>query len=125
MGGVARTGRGVLVVEDDGEIRSVLLTALEDEGYEARGAADGAEALAVLGSWTPDVIVLDVLLKGMDAGAFRREQRSRRLAASVPVLVTTAAGPWEAEREELGAAAFLAKPFNLDAFLARVEELCR
>jgi CheY-like chemotaxis protein len=124
MEGTSRSGCGVLVVEDDSEIRSVLLTALTDEGYEARGAADGAEALDVLDGWTPDVIVLDVLLKGMDAGAFRREQQSRQLAASAPVLLTTAAGAWEADRQDLGAAAFLAKPFNLDAFLGAVEQLC-
>src|SRR5689334_9373617 len=61
MRGATIEGR-VMVVEDDDAIRMMLLTVLEVEGYEALGVRNGIDALAMLGEWRPDVIVLDLFM---------------------------------------------------------------
>ena len=80
----------VLVVDDDTILRTVLCESLADEGYEVRPADNGRHALALLGDWTPDVIVLDLMMPGMDGWAFRGAQLGRRAVAHIPVIVLSA-----------------------------------
>lgn len=110
----------VLVIEDDDEIRSVVGATLEDEGWEVREAATAMQALAHLAAWLPDVILLDLMLPGMDARAFRAEQRSRGLALAVPLVIMSASREVPVVAAELGACATLSKPFNLDALIGTV-----
>ena len=63
----AVTRRRVLVVEDDRSIRELLSVLLTDEGYETRTVAGGGQALAIVGEWRPDLILLDLLRRAMDA----------------------------------------------------------
>jgi CheY-like chemotaxis protein len=111
----------VLVVDDDRDSREVVHEALSDEGYEVRAVAGGREALALLGAWRPDLIVLDVVMPVMDGAAFRAEQQ-RDGFADIPVLLLTAADRPERYAEAL-AAPVLPKPFELDALLAKVRRL--
>src|SRR3954451_21099351 len=62
--GDARAKR-VLVVDDDNAVRTMLLVVLEAADYDARGVADGGEALSVAAAWRPDVILLDLLMPRM------------------------------------------------------------
>ena len=117
------TPKRVLVVDDEPSVAQVVVDALADEGYEVRWAANGREALAVLGAWLPDLIVLDLMMPVMDGRAFRAAQR--RLpgaAARVPVLVLSGMREARATAEALGAAA-LTKPFDLDDLVATVDRL--
>ena len=68
-GGV--TPRRVLVVDADPGVRFMVVEALTMEGWSARGSATAPEALEILESWRPDVILLDVVLPVMPARAFR------------------------------------------------------
>ena len=63
----------VLVVDDDFEFRNAIAEALGHLGWEVRGSATGGEALGLLRSWPPDVILLDLVLPAMDGWAFRAE----------------------------------------------------
>lgn len=110
----------ILVVEDDEEIRYIVGSALADEGWEVCEAANGRAALARLTDYRPDVILLDLTLPGMDARAFRAEQRSRGLLMEVPLVVMSARRDAPALADELGAFATLAKPFDLDELIATV-----
>jgi len=116
--------RRVLVVEDDNDLRRFLVDALVDEGHDVREAAGGADALAILASWMPDLILLDISMPGMDGRTFRaRQLRLPPPASQVPVVVVTGVHHYADLVAELGAAALLRKPFDLDALLALVEEL--
>ena len=111
------------MVDDDPDVRAILAQALEDEGYEARVARDGREALGVLGGWQPDLIVLDLMMPVMDGRAFRARQRAMPGADAVPVVVLSAAHDSLRRGDDLGAAAVLAKPFDLDALLGTLDRL--
>jgi CheY-like chemotaxis protein len=118
------TPKRVLVVDDESSVAQVVVDALADEGYEVRWAANGREALAVLGAWLPDLIVLDLMMPVMDGRAFRAAQRHLSgPAATVAVLVLSGMREARATAEALGAAAALTKPFDLDDLVATVDRL--
>jgi CheY-like chemotaxis protein len=100
--GAVMAGQRVLVVEDDPALRDLLHTVLLDEGYEARTATDGATALALLESWRPQVILLDLMMPGMDGWQFRHLQQADPRLASIPLVVMSAAYPLQFEAEKLG-----------------------
>ena len=113
----------VLVVEDDDTLRETLTEILIDEGFEVRSAAHGGLALALIERWTPDLIVLDVMMPEMDAFEFRRHQRGRPDAAGMKILVVSAAGNAHEAARRLGADEWVAKPFTLVEMLASVDRL--
>jgi two-component system OmpR family response regulator len=113
--------RRVLVVEDDEVLRDFLSTVLAGEGYETRLAPEGRQALAVLGRWRPDLILLDLVMRDMDGWTFRTEQLLNGYA-DIPVLVLTAVDGARKHAEGL-AAPVISKPFDLDQFLREVERL--
>ena len=115
----------VLVVDDDPGVREAVTIALELEHYRVRAAADGIEALAVLGEWDPDVIVLDVLMPGLDGLAVCRQLRA--LGDRTPVLMLTARDSIGDRVAGLDAGAddYLVKPFDLDELFARLRALLR
>lgn len=115
----------VLIVEDDAQIAAVLRETLHDEGYDVRRAANGREGLAILETWTPHAIILDLMMPVMDGRTFRTEQR--RLPeplAGLPVIVLSGARDAHAQAEALAANAVIAKPFDLDTVLTCVREVC-
>lgn len=115
----------VLVVDDDEIIQGFLFEALADEGYDVKTAANGRQALAVLSSWVPHLIVLDLMMPEMDGWAFRAEQVRREHLARVPVIVLSATRDLERQAAVLGAAGVFAKPFDLNALLSTVSDLVR
>ena len=70
------TPRRILVVEDDPSLRETLAEVLEDDGHEVRVAEDGEAALEAIHEWTPELIVLDLMMPRMDGYAFRQAQRA-------------------------------------------------
>ena len=113
--------RRVLIVEDEEYVRSFVIEALADEGYEVQAATNGYEALAVLGQWRADLVVLDLMMPHCDGWTLRAKQLARQDLASIPVVVMSAA--WEAHREadKLQATAVIPKPFELDRLLTTVQ----
>jgi CheY-like chemotaxis protein len=108
----------VLVVEDDDELRAFLRAALEDDGFTVLAAPHGAAALALLRRHPrPDVVLLDLRLPVLDGAAFARAFR-RLPESDAPLVVLTAADDAGRRAAEVGAAALLRKPVDLDALLA-------
>jgi CheY-like chemotaxis protein len=107
----------VLVVDDDASIRELLLTALEDDGYEVMTAVNGQDALAVCERWRPDVIVLDLMMPVMDGWTFAKRLRERD---DIPIVVLSAATDLARHAKIIGAAAVIGKPFDLDQLLPKV-----
>lgn len=113
----------VLLVDDDPAIRLVVVATLEGEGHAVRAAAGGAAALELLRRERVDLVLLDMRMPGMDGWAFADAYRGLP-PPRAPLAVFTAAVDPARHAEEVGADAFLAKPYELDDLLALVGRLC-
>ena len=115
----------VLVVDDERNIVELIAAALGYEGFEVRTAADGAQALAAVRDFVPDLVVLDVMLP--DADGFDLQARIRGDGQLVPVLFLTARDAVEDRVRglTLGADDYMTKPFSLAELVARVHAVLR
>ena len=115
----------ILVVEDDTNIRTGLLDALESEGYAPVGASNGRQGLALFAQQTFDLVLLDIMMPEVSGYDVCRELRKR--GAKLPILMLTAKGE-EIDKVvglELGADDYITKPFGLRELLARVAAALR
>jgi len=115
----------ILVVEDEQHLADGLRFNLEAEGFEVEIAVDGEQALVTLSSNSFDAVVLDVMLPLVDGFEVARTMRER--ADYTPILMLTARGRPEDVLLgfEAGTDDYLAKPFDLEIFLARLKGLLR
>ena len=115
----------ILIVEDEEHLADGLRFNLEAEGFEAEVAGDGEAALSRLDDDSFDAVVLDVMLPSIDGFEVARTMRSR--ADYTPILMLTARGRPEDVLQgfEAGTDDYLAKPFDLEIFLARLNGLLR
>jgi CheY-like chemotaxis protein len=115
------SGRTVLVVDDDRDIRDALSDVLSDEGYAVACAADGEEAIARLhAEQPPAVILLDWMMPRCDGACFLRQQRGDPALAAIPVVLLTADPRALSRATETGVQAHIAKPVSLDELLSVV-----
>ena len=114
--------RVVLVVDDDPDILQTLALCLSTEGYRVVMAANGREALDVLGRERPAVILLDLMMPVMDGWQFVAEMDNRGWRRS-PLLILSADRAVQGHAARLRADAFRAKPFDLDELLGKVSQL--
>ncbi|HEY9014295.1 MAG TPA: response regulator, partial [Gemmatimonadales bacterium] len=116
-------GAGVLLVEDEEQLRRVMKDLLQREGYRVAEARDGVQALDEVDRFAPDVIILDLNLPGLDGYGVLQQLRSRPATSRIPVMVLTAKGDEDNEVRvfELGADDFVTKPFRARALTARLE----
>jgi two-component system, chemotaxis family, chemotaxis protein CheY len=114
--------RLVLVVDDDPDILQTLGLCLSSEGYRVLMAANGKEALDILDREHPSVILLDLMMPVMDGWQFVQEleHRGRR---DVPLLILSADRSVQGHAQQLRANGHLAKPFDLDELLGKVQQL--
>ncbi len=109
----------LLVVDDDREIREVLRSALEDQGFTVAVAANGAEAMAKLEERPPCLVLLDLMMPIVDGWEVLDRMRADPTLASVPVCVCSAAAGLESTRADF----VLRKPFGVDAVMEVVEQI--
>jgi DNA-binding response OmpR family regulator len=117
--------RRILVVEDDRTLRQALAFNLEREGYEARSAVDGEQALAAARDGGLDLILLDLMLPGMSGMEVLRTMRGEGI--DTPVVILSAKGG-EVDKVvglKIGADDYVAKPFSRPELLARIETVLR
>lgn len=115
----------ILVVDDDQAVRDSLERSLSYTGSEVQTAADGIEALAKLASYTPDAIVMDVMMPRLDG--LETTKMLRDSGNDVPILILTARDAVDDRVDGLDAGAddYMVKPFALDELLARLRALTR
>jgi DNA-binding response OmpR family regulator len=117
----------VLVVEDDADIAQLLVHYLGKAGFSTETVGSGREALALIQTRPPDLVVLDLMLPHVDGLEICRIVRSNAATAAMPIIMLTARGE-ESDRIvglEIGADDYLAKPFSPNELVARARALLR
>lgn len=123
----ASSDRGVqrvLLVEDHSDIRRVLRVSLESEGYSVIEASNGPQGIDEVEASHPDLVILDLMLPVKDGWWFLREVQ--RFSSPRPVVMVLSARAGQGERlvaQNLGAAAFMVKPFEPDEVVMKVQSL--
>jgi CheY-like chemotaxis protein len=116
---------GVLLIDDESDIRDSLSDVLTEEGYLVATACNGLEGLEKLKTdCTPSVILLDLMMPVMDGWQFRAKQLSEPELAQLPVIILSAVAEIRRHAAEMKAAGFLVKPFMLDRLLSAVQRYC-
>lgn len=115
----------ILVVEDNVDIREMFCQALNDNGYQCYGAADGVKALAWLEKIAVDLIIADIMMPNMDG--YELTRLLRETDHDMPILMITARDDYAAMQKGFGAGAddYMVKPVNINEMLLRVNALLR
>jgi DNA-binding response OmpR family regulator len=112
----------ILIVDDQAQFRRALHVALGVRGYEIREADCGEDALKLMHNESPDVVLLDWLMSGMDGISLCRVIRK---GWDVPIIMVTAKRDGRSEALAAGANDFIAKPFAVDDLLAHIQSALR
>jgi len=115
----------VLVVDDEANLSDLLRMALQNEGWDARTATNGQEALNLVREFAPDLLVLDIMMPGIDGMEVLK--RLRTAGNDVPVLFLTAKDAVEDRIAGISAGGddYLTKPFNLEEVVVRLRGMAR
>ena len=119
---VAAAQRVVLVVEDEPPIREVIADVLRERGFEVLPAANGAEALDLLDTVRPDVMVLDLLMPVMHGWAFMESYIEKTDGHPIPIVVVSVNPVLPRSFDRLGVRRVVSKPFDVDALVDAVEQ---
>ncbi len=112
----------VFVIDDDDNMQAVLEIALTEAGYAVERASNGETALARLATWTPDLVLCDVIMPFLDGAQVWQVLRERLQYTGVPFVLLTALDrkPWFGALEAEGVV-FLHKPFDIDRLVALID----
>lgn len=118
-------GKNVLVIEDEPNIIEAISFILSRDGWSVATHSNGHDAVGVVQSAMPDLVILDVMLPGKSGFDILRELRSAEATRTLPVLMLTAKGQVKDREmaERAGASRFMTKPFSNAEVLEVVREL--
>jgi two-component system alkaline phosphatase synthesis response regulator PhoP len=117
----------ILIVDDEKDIVDLVAYNLEKEGYETLKALDGEKALQIVRTKTPDLVILDLMLPGIQGLEVCKRIRKVTETAAIPIIMLTAKGE-EIDKVlglEVGADDYITKPFSVKELLARVKAVLR
>ena len=122
-----KTTSRILVVDDEPQVVWMLQFSLEAEGYQTLSARDGRAALDEVREHHPSIVLLDIMMPVMDGWAFLEELQALPADERPRVIVVSARSSLRdrAKAAELGADAFVAKPFNFDDLLVVLHDIER
>ena len=117
----------IYCVEDDIDIRELIVYTLESAGYRAEGIGDGASLRTAMEKTLPELILMDIMLPGEDGVSLLQWIRSRNETAGIPVIMLTARGSeFDKVRSlDLGADDYVTKPFGMMELLSRIRAVLR
>jgi len=112
----------LLIIEDEPQQRETLDTLFKAEGYSVRSTDSAEKAMELLRAVTPDIVVTDVKLLGMDGISFLEEVRREKSKSSIPFIFMTAYNDQAAINrvKSYGSVEYLTKPFNLEELISLV-----
>jgi DNA-binding response OmpR family regulator len=122
---VAESARKVLIVDDEPNIVTALEFLLKRSGYDVRLATNGAEALSLVDSFAPDVVLMDVMMPVKSGYEVCQRMRERPELAGIKIVMLSAKGG-EAEVNKglaLGADLYITKPFSTHELVATIDRL--
>jgi two-component system, OmpR family, KDP operon response regulator KdpE len=124
LGGMGAQAPRILLVDDDPNLLVVLADRLSADGYDVVTARDGREALRLLNTSWPDLLVIDIMMPRMDGVSLAREIKAR---ADLPIIVLSAidAGDSKAELLEEVAEDYVTKPYHYPELRARINRVMR
>ena len=117
----------IYYVEDDNNIRDLVVYTLNQSGFEAQGFRDADEFYDAIKEQSPDLVLLDIMLPGDDGLSILKSLKANKKTAAIPVIMVTARGT-EYNKViglDLGADDYIAKPFGMMELVARVRALLR
>jgi two-component system response regulator RpaA len=117
----------ILLIEDDGDMRDLVAGHLEHGGFDVQRADDGIKGQALALQYSPDLILLDLMLPKVDGLTLCQRLRREERTAKIPILMLTALGGTKDKVSGFnsGADDYLTKPFDLEELMVRVKALLR
>lgn len=117
----------IYCVEDDGNIRELVVYTLETTGYTARGFENGEELFEALEQNCPRLVLLDIMLPGEDGIAILKKMKKNAKTKDIPVIMVTAKGSEydKVKGLDLGADDYVTKPFGMMELISRVKAVLR
>jgi len=117
----------ILVVDDEAQAVKMMKMSLEADGYEVTGAYDGQEALERARKEMPDLMILDLMLPKLDGYKVCRMLKFDEKYKSMPIILFTARAQESDMRmgEDVGADAYITKPFEPQVLLSKIQELLK
>ena len=117
----------IFCVEDDSNIRELVVYTLESTGFQARGFEDGSSFLEALALETPELVLLDIMLPGEDGMELLRKLKASKKTKDIPVIMVTAkTSEIDAVKGlDLGADDYITKPFGVMELVSRVKAVLR
>jgi len=117
----------IFCVEDDSSIRELVVYTLKNTGFEAEGFADSTELFLALSNKTPELVLLDIMLPGMDGIDILKRLKKNKQTENVPVIMLTAKG---SEYDKVigldnGADDYVSKPFGMMELVSRIKAVLR
>jgi len=115
----------IIVVEDDHQLREVIAETLREDGYAVETAENGTVALELVRGFTPDLLVIDLMMPHMNGEEFTEQVRQIEGLESVPIIVVSAARSGAEVGTRIGAVEYLGKPFDIFELGERITQLLR
>ncbi|RKR83267.1 response regulator receiver domain-containing protein [Mucilaginibacter gracilis] len=112
----------VLAVDDDPYILDALVELLKYSGYDVNTTPKGDEVFKKIDEFSPDIILLDIMLSGLDGREICRQIKSDKKTSQIPVIMISATPNLTQSVLESGANDFVAKPFDIFLLLDKIEK---
>jgi DNA-binding response OmpR family regulator len=113
----------VLIVEDDSEIRELLVMLMELEGYQVSSLNNGIDVISNVSFDKPDLILLDVMLGDSDGRDVCKDLKQSATTQNIPIIIVSGTHGWHtAHEKKCGADDYVSKPFDISYLASRVSK---
>lgn len=123
MGKKILTGKRILVIDDEENIRDLIKTRLEGSDFSVMTATDGVDGIAKLDDERPDLIVLDLIMPGVNGFTFVKTIKYYKDFRSIPILLFSVREDDSKLFHDGEISCFMLKPFNFEELIAQVTQL--